>query len=125
LGLWITAVFTIVAGVAEIITGFRHEFFGITTSERRLFTFSSAPDWGVLRRFWSTILLGTRAAAGAALVLLSLDFVGRFALVASGLYPLTSRRNAVGIVAGTALVVVVAAYVWRHFFRASPMPEHT
>jgi len=61
LGLWIAAVFTIVAGVAEIITGFRHEFFGITTSERPLFTFASALIGAFYAVSGVLILLGTGA----------------------------------------------------------------
>ena len=115
-GIWIAAIFTIAAGAAEVVTGFRHEFFGIRTSSQRLFTYSSALIGFCYAAAGVLILTGARRAAAIALALLAVDFVGRVALVGTGLYPLGSARNEFGIVVGTALVAVVAAYVWRQFF---------
>jgi hypothetical protein len=38
LGIIIVAVFTILAGLAEVVTGLTHDFFGITTSSVTIFT---------------------------------------------------------------------------------------
>jgi hypothetical protein len=112
------AVFTILAGLAEVVTGFTHNFFGITTSSVTIFTSSSA----VIGIFYAAsgflILTMRRWAAALAIVLLGADIVGRVALVLVGLYPTDSLKNTLSIIAGTMIVAIVALYTgwkWKSF----------
>lgn len=118
LDLLIVAVFTILAGFAEVVTGFTHNFFGITTSGVIIFT-SSAAVIGVFYAASGFLLLTMRKwAAVLAIVLLGTDIVGRVVLVLVGLYPTDSLKNTLSIVAGTVIVAIVALYIawkWKSF----------
>jgi hypothetical protein len=111
--------FTILAGFAEVVTGFSHNFFGITTSGVALFTVAAT---GInLSYLASGILMLTmkRWAATAALVLLSIDILGRILLAATGLYPTDTAKNTFSFIAGTLVVALVALYVgWKRRFVA-------
>ena len=114
----LVAGFTILAGFAEVVTGFSHEFFGITTSGVALFT-AAATAIG-LSYLASGVLMLTmkRWAATVALVLLSIDILGRFLLAVTGLYPTDTAKNTFSFIAGTLIVALVALYVgwkWRSF----------
>jgi len=117
-GIIVAAVFTVLAGLAEVVTGFTHTFFGITTSSVTLFTYSAA----VIGLFYLAagllILTMRRWAAATALVLLGADIVGRLVLVVTGLYPTDSLKNTLSVIAGTVLVALVALYIgwkWKSF----------
>ncbi len=118
LDLLIVAVFTILAGFAEVVTGFTHTFFGITTASSTLFT-SSAAVIGVFYAAAGFLILTMRKwAAALAIVLLGADIVGRVALVLVGLYPTDSLKNTLSIIAGTMIVAIVALYTawkWKSF----------
>jgi hypothetical protein len=108
----------ITAGVAEVVTGFRHEFFGIRTSSEDLFTFSSVVIGLCYAVAGVLVLTMRRRAAVTALVLLGADILGRLALVAAGLYPLDSRRNVFGMISGTVIAAGIATYLaWLFFLR--------
>jgi hypothetical protein len=96
------------------VTGFSHTFFGITTSGVRLFTVAAT---GIgLSYLVSGVLMLTlkRWAATAALVLLSVDIVGRILLALTGLYPTDTAKNTFSLIAGTLIVVFVAIYIaWK------------
>ncbi len=118
LDILIVAVFAILAGLAEIVTGFTHDFFGITTSSVSIFTYSAA----VIGVFYTVagflILTMKKCAAALAIVLLSADIVGRIILVLMGLYPTNSLKNTFSIIAGTIIVAIVALYTrwkWKSF----------
>lgn len=118
LGIVIAAVFTILAGLAEVVTGFTHNFFGITTSSASIFTYSSA----VIGLFYIAagllILTMKKWAAALAIVLLGADIVGRVVFVLTGLYPTASFKNTLSIIAGTVIVAIVAVYIglrWKSF----------
>jgi hypothetical protein len=97
-GISIVAVVMILFGLAEVVTGFTHNFFGITTTSRTVFT-SSAVAIGVFY-----------AAAG----LLMADVVGRVALAVTGLSPTDSFLNIFTISGGTIIVVIFAIYIgWK------------
>ena len=110
----VVAGFAILAGLAEVVTGFTHTFFGITTSTVALFTVAAA---GIgLSYLVSGILMLTmkKWAATVALVLLSIDIAGRILLAASGLYPTDTAKNTFWLVGGTLIVALVAFYVaWK------------
>ncbi len=114
----ILGVFMILAGLAEVVTGITHNFFGITTSSLDVFTFSSMAIGLFYAASGMLLLLMKKWAAALALVLLSADILGRIALVAAGLYPVDSARNTLAIIAGTAIAALIAVYVgwkWKSF----------
>jgi hypothetical protein len=118
LGIIVAAAFTVIAGLAEVVTGFTHNFFGITTSSVAVFTYSSA----VIGLFYIAagllILTMRRWAAALALVLLGADIVGRIVLVFTGLYPTSSLKNTLSVIAGTVIVALVTLYIvwkWKSF----------
>jgi len=110
--------FTILAGFAEIVTGFSHKFFGITTSDVALFTIAAT---GIgLSYLASGVLILTmkKWAATVAVVLLSIDVAGRILLAATGLYPTDTAKNTFSLIAGTLIVALVALYIgwkWKSF----------
>lgn len=118
IGIIIAAAFAILAGVAEVVTGFSHTFFGITTSSVAIFTYSSALIGVFYVAAGLLILTMRRWAAALALVLLGADIVGRLAFVFTGLYPTSSLKNILSIIAGTLIVALVALYIgwkWKSF----------
>jgi hypothetical protein len=118
LGIVIAAVFTILAGLAEVLTAFTHNFFGITTSSASIFTYSSIVIGICYIAAGLLILTMKKWAAALAIVLLSADIVGRVVLVLTGLYPTDSLKNTFSIIAGTVIVAVVAIYIglrWKSF----------
>jgi hypothetical protein len=117
-GIIVAAAFTVLAGLAEVVTGFTHNFFGITTSSVTVFTYSAA----VIGLFYLAagllILTMRKWAAAIALVLLGPDIIGRLVLIVTGLYPTDSLKNTLSVIAGTVLVALVALYIgwkWKSF----------
>jgi hypothetical protein len=107
----VVAVIMILFGLAEIVTGLSHSFFGLITTPSDASTLL-----GVLLGFFyfagGIFLLTKRKwAAGAAIALLCVDVIGRVAMVLVGLYPLTSFRQTFAIVVGTAIAAFFAIYV--------------
>ena len=104
----------ILFGVAEVVTGFTHTFFGITTSRDAVFTASSAAIGVCYVAAGLLVLTMRRWAATLAIALLVVDIIGRIALVVAGLYPTDSLKNTFSIVAGTVIVALLAGYLaWR------------
>ena len=117
-GIWLIAGFMILAGLAEVVTAFRHDFFGVTTSSQYLFTYSSALIGVFYAASGILILTMKKWAAGLAIVLLVADIIGRIALVVSGLYPTNTVKNTFAIIAGTAIAALIAIYIawkWKSF----------
>ncbi len=117
-GIIIVACLMILFGLAEVVTGFTHNFFGITTSSVAIFTYSSAAI-GVFYAVAGLLILTMKKwAAALAIVLLVADIIGRVALVLTGLYPTDSLKNTFSIIAGTVIVALFAIYIgwkWRSF----------
>ncbi len=113
-GIIIVAGLMILFGLAEVVTGFTHDFFGITTTSRTIFTYVSAA-LGIFYAVSGFLLLAMKKwAAVLAIVLLGADIVGRFALVVTGLYPTNSLENTLSIIAGTVIVALFVVYIgWR------------
>ena len=108
----VIAVLMIVFGIAEVATGLDHNFFGITTTQGA----ASARIGVTLGLLYfaagALILTMRRWAARVAIGCLTVDVVGRLAMVATGLYPTGSVKQVFAIVAGTALAAFFAFYVW-------------
>ena len=102
----------IIFGFVEIWTGFTHNFVGISTSTTAIMTYSGATIGAFYSIAGFLTLTMKRWAANAAIVLLIADIIGRVSLVATGLFPLNSTENLVGIIGGTSLAMIFAVYIW-------------
>jgi hypothetical protein len=110
-GVRIAAFLMILFGLLEIVTGFTHRFFILSTSSSPL-----SLCLGVGLGFFyfmagCLILTGRRRAAILAILLLVADIIGRAAMVVTGLYPLNSIPQTYGIVIGTSIVFYFSFYV--------------
>jgi hypothetical protein len=98
-------------GLAEVVTSFTHSFFGITTSPDITFTITASVIGGFYIAAGLLILTMRKLAATIAIVLLVLDILGRITLVISGLYPLNSSEQVIGILMGTTIAALFAIYI--------------
>jgi hypothetical protein len=105
-------------GMAEVVTGITHNFFGIATAKASASAYAGAAI-GVLYVVAGLLILSMkRRAAALAIVLLIADIVGRVAMVVTGIYPIDSLKQTVAIILGTSIVAVFAIYVrlkWSYF----------
>jgi hypothetical protein len=111
LSLTIIAGLMILFGLAEVVTGFTHQFFGLTTSEIDWSTYLGV----ALGLFYFVggilVLTKVRWAGLIAIALLCGDVCGRIGMVVFGLYPVDSFRQTFGIVAGTTIAAFFAVYI--------------
>jgi len=111
-GILIVAILMILFGLAEVGTGFTHNFIGVVSTT----TASLSTILGValgLFYFAGGLLLLTmrRWAAIAAIVLLCGDVIGRVGMVLAGLYPVDSFKQTFAILVGTLLAIFFAIYI--------------
>jgi len=111
LGLIIVAALMIVFGLAEVATGFTHQFFGLTTAQVDTSTYLGIALGLFYLAGGILVLTRKRWAAIIAIVLLAGDVAGRIAMVVFGLYPVDSFRQTFGIVVGTAIAAFFAVYI--------------
>jgi hypothetical protein len=109
--LTVVALLMILFGAVEVVTAFTHHFVGISTSPSLLFTTSAAAIGLCYAVAGGLILTMKKGAAALAIVLLIADILGRIALVVTGLYPLNSLEQIIGIVGGTAIAAIFAIYI--------------
>ena len=117
-GIIIVAFLMILFGLAEVVTGFTHNFFGITTSGVTIFTYLAAAIGAFYVGAGLLILTMRKWAAALAIVLLGADIIGRVALVVVGLYPTGCLENTLSMIAGTSIAVIFAFYIgwkWKTF----------
>ena len=112
LGIVIVSMLMILFGVVEIATGFSHNFVGISTSTSLTFTIVGATIGAFYSIAGILTLTMKRWAVLCAIVLLVADVIGRFALVATGLFPLNSTENIAGIMGGTGIAIIFVVYLW-------------
>lgn len=108
----------ILFGLAEVVTGFTHRFFGISTAQGSIVTYLAAAIGGLYIVSGLLILTMKRWAAAVAIVLLSADIAGRVLMAKTGLYPLNTVEQSLAIIIGTAIAAVFAIYImfqWRNF----------
>ena len=101
----------IVFGLAEVVTGFTHRFFGISTSTATIFTGVAAPIDGFYVASGLLIMTMKRWAAVLAIALLVADIAGRLWLADARLYPLSSFEQVFALVVGTAIAIAFAIYI--------------
>ncbi len=117
-GLLIVSILMILFGLAEVVTSFTHNFFGISTSQISLFTYSAVLIGAFYIAAGLFILTMKKWAAALAILLLGADIIGRVSLVAAGLYPLNSSEQVISIIAGTGIAIIFAIYIglkWNSF----------
>ncbi len=116
--LMIIAVLMILFGLAEVVTSFTHDFFGVNTAAGNASTIAGAAV-GLLYILSGIFILPLRKwGAAAAIVCLIGDVAGRVAMVATGLYTLDSSRQTFAIILGTVIAAVFAIYIgfkWKIF----------
>lgn len=110
-GILVVAMLMIIFGLAEIATGFTHNFIGLITSRASISTYLSI----ALGLFYFTagllIMTHKKWAAMTAIVLLGADVIGRLTMVLIGLYPVNPFIQTFAIVIGTSLAVFFAIYI--------------
>ena len=80
------AIAMIVFGTAEVVTGLRHEFFGLVTSEDMITTVTGV-GLGLCYLFAGLLLLCfSKKTLFIAFILLVVDIFGRFVMILSGMY---------------------------------------
>ena len=105
-------------GLAEVVTGLTHTFFGISTSRSTASACAGVTIGALYALAGLLILPMKRRAAALATVLLIADIVGRVAMVATGLYPLDSWKQTFAMTLGTSIVATFAIYIrlkWSSF----------
>ena len=109
----------IIFGLAEVATGFTHNFLGLVSTTSVTPATYGAAIVGALYAIGGLLLLTMKkGAAKLAMICLVLVFVGRILLVLTGLYPLTSPLQDVSIIIGTGLAIIFAIYIgfkWKYF----------
>jgi hypothetical protein len=117
-GIVVVALLMIAFGMAEVVTGLTHNFFGISTAKVTA-SVCAGVVIGVLYAAAGLFVLSMRRrAAGLAIILLMADIVGRIAMVATGLYPLGSWKQTFAMILGTSIVAAFAVYIrlkWSSF----------
>jgi hypothetical protein len=117
-GIVIVALLMVAFGLAEVVTGLTHNFFGIATAKASTSAYAGAAI-GVLYTVAGLLILPLRRwAAARAIAFLIADIIGRVAMVATGLYPVNSLKQIVAMILGTFIVGVFAVYIrlkWSFF----------
>jgi hypothetical protein len=112
LGILIVAVLMILFGLAEVATGFTHNFIGqVSTSTAGLSTILGVTLGAFYFLAGLLVLTMRRTAAYIAIVLLCGDVLGRVGMVLAGLYPVDSFKQSFAILVGTAIAIFFAIYI--------------
>ena len=106
-------------GIAEVVTAFRHSFFGLSTEQSVASTVAGAGIGLLYVGAGALALVGGRKMPTVALVCLGLDVAGRVAMVALGFFSVDTPRQAVGIALGTLIVIAFGVYLWTERTRLS------
>jgi hypothetical protein len=102
----------VVFGFAEIVTGFRHNFFALHTAQG-VASAGVGSTIGALYALAGLFLLTMkRRMAIFAILLLIVVIAGRIFMVATNLYPIETFRQAAGISLGTAIAAGFTVYIW-------------
>jgi len=117
-GIATVAILMILFGLAEIVTGFTHNFFGVSTTRGAFSAYANAGVGALYALAGILIISMKKRYVAVALGCLAFDVVGRIALVVTGLFPIKAFRQTGAMVAGTTIVIVFAAYIgskWKQF----------
>src|ERR1019366_4285738 len=117
-GVIVVAFLMILFGLAEVVTGFTHQFFGVMMANGATSAYAGASIGVLYAAAGLLVLIMRKWAATLAIACLAADVVGRVAMVFTGLYPVDSPAQTFAIVTGTAIVVAFAISIlssWRAF----------
>jgi hypothetical protein len=109
-GVTIVAALMIIFGLAEIITGFTHNFVGLHTAQGTVSTWIGV-SIGVLYAAAGVILVIQWRMAAVAIVLLLMVIAGRILMVVAGLYPVSTLRQVIAMVLGTSIAAGCAIFI--------------
>jgi len=119
IGITIVAVLMVIFGLAEVATGFTHNFLGLISTAGAIASTYGGVGVGMLYAIGGLFLLSMkRWAAIVAEICLVLVVLGRVSLVVVGLYPLNSFLQTFSIIVGTTIAVIFAIYIgvkWKSF----------
>ena len=101
----------ILFGVAEVITGFTHKFFGISTALGAVSELLASGIGSLYAIAGLLLLTMRRRAAAVALACLLVVIVGRIAMVLSGLFPVDSFEQTFAMTVGSAIAAFFAVYI--------------
>src|ERR1039458_7300261 len=104
-GIIVVAYLMILFGLAEVVTGFTHQFFGVTTARGAASAYAGASLGALYAAAGVLVLTMRKWAVALAIGCLTADVVGRVAMVLTGLYPAASSAQTFAIVIGTAIVI--------------------
>jgi hypothetical protein len=112
LGILIVAVLMILFGLAEVATGFTHNFIGQVSTTETTFSTWLGVALGLFYAIGGVLILTNRKwAVLTAIVLLCGDVIGRVGMVVAGLYPVDSFKQTFAILVGTAIAAFFAIYI--------------
>jgi hypothetical protein len=119
LGITVVAILMILFGLAEVATGFTHNFLGlISTAEATASTYGAAIIGSLYALGGVFLLTMKKWAAMFAEISLTVVVLGRITLVVAGLYPINSFLQTFSIIVGTAIAIFFAIYIalkWKLF----------
>jgi hypothetical protein len=107
----IIALLMIVFGLAEIVTGFTHDFFGLHTAQGAVSAGIGASIGGCYTAAGFLILTMKRGPAILATALLTIVVAARISMVMTGLYPVETFRQALAMILGTSIAAGFAIYI--------------
>jgi hypothetical protein len=117
-GLTIVALLMFLFGLAEVVTGFRHNFFGLTTAQNTLSTYAGVA-LGLLYILSGVFILPLKKwGAVLAILCLTADIAGRVAMVWTGLFPIDSSKQIFAIIVGTLIAGIFTIFIvlrWKSF----------
>ena len=102
----------IMFGIAEVYTGFSHNFFGIITQPTAASTYAGAALGLLYAVAGGLCIVRKRWTLWAAIISLIVVVIGRVAMVVLGYFPTTTDKQTFSIVAGTAIAALFALYIW-------------
>jgi uncharacterized membrane protein len=108
----IVSALMIIFGIAEIHTGFSHNFFGVTTEPNVASTYAGAALGLLYALAGGLCLVRKRWSIWAAITSLTVVVIGRIAMVVLGYFPITTAKQIFSIVAGTAIAALFTLYLW-------------
>jgi hypothetical protein len=112
MGITIVALLMIVFGVAELVTGFQHNFIGLlVTRTSDLATFGGTAIGTIYAIGGLLLLTRKKWAASVAMICIVIVVLGRISLVLAGLYPTDSPLQTVSIIIGTSIAIGFGIYI--------------
>jgi len=107
----IMAVLMIAFGIAEVATSFTHDFFGLTTTAQVVSTLVGVVLGLCYIAAGALVITLRRPALAAAFILLIVDVLGRLLMMVTGMYPMDSAMQSIGIIVGTVIAAAFAVFV--------------